>query len=70
METETKVAIYHLFRDAIVIHVNGHTFSISKDDKRFDKILHLIMEHKIEEAGVVADNRSVKELRSLLDFLD
>jgi hypothetical protein len=63
-------AVYHIFRDAIVVHVNGHTSSISKDDARYPKILQLIMQNKIEEAGVVADNRSVKELRSLLDFLD
>ena len=67
---ENKVAIYHLFRDAVVIHVNGNTFTVSKDDKRFNKILSLIAEHKIEDAGVVADNRSVIELRKMLDFLD
>ena len=65
-----KVAIYHSFKDAVVIHVNGQTFSVSKDDKRYKKILFLIADHKVEEAGVVADNRSVKELRKLLDWLD
>jgi hypothetical protein len=63
-------AIYHLFRDAVIVHVNGHTFSISKDDPRYQKIFGLIMENKCEEMGAIADNRAVKELRGLLDFLD
>jgi len=62
--------VYHLFRDAVVVHCDGHTTSISKDDPRFQKILHLIMENKIEEVGVIADNRSVVQLRSILDFMD
>lgn len=63
-------AIYHLFRDSVVVHVGGQTSTISKDDPRFEKIFHLIMAGKVKEAGVIADNKYVKELRSLLDFLD
>ena len=67
---KNEVAVWHLFNDSVVVHVHARTFTISKVDQRFKAVFDLIDGGRIEEMGVVADNRSVKELRALLDFLD
>lgn len=48
-------AIYHRFADSIVIHYDGKTFSVSKDDKRFKLICKMIKEDAVDAAGMIAD---------------
>jgi hypothetical protein len=66
----TDPLTYHLFRDAVVIHYQGDTRLIGKDDPVFEKVLNAISSKKFERIGLIVDNLAAKELKGLLGFLD
>jgi hypothetical protein len=49
-----KVTYQH-FGNVIVITADGHTFTISRDDKRFNVVDKMIRESALEAAALAAD---------------
>lgn len=54
----TPEVIYHLFGNTVVVHVDSKTYTISKDDKRFDLIQKMINESAFDTLRLVIDANS------------
>jgi hypothetical protein len=49
--------VYQLFSHSVIVHWNGKTYSISKDDNRFETILGLIEANRTDQIPALLDRK-------------
>lgn len=57
---------YMLFKDSVVVHFNGKTLTIHRDDPRHSKVVAAITEGTLNLIPALADNEASEEIRNLL----
>lgn len=58
---------YHVFKNSVTVHVNGHTATISKDDKRYPKVMEIIKDNNMGDMeGALINAECISRIETLL----
>lgn len=61
-------AQYHIFRDALVVHVSGRTVMVPKSDPRYAELIKQIAAHGADGLEKVVQIEDTKAVKRLLGF--
>lgn len=60
---------YFIFKDSIVVHINGKTHTIGKDDPSYNETLIHIANNALDKLTFLVDNNAREDIKRILDSM-